>query len=291
MPVIGVGRDKLFQRLGDEFTCFGAAHAALRTSTRYRRVTWYRSGACLAGESQMDEAEKKFDELCFQYGIELDDVVCCRRQLHLLAKPRHTSCGLAALCIESIAQAIVRRACILTRRGCALHVHVSCTLELMMHLVRHLRLDMRAQTSEEEMVRKEHGTASAATANLSKEVIYKIDIPANRYDMLCLEGIARALNVFRGVSMPPRYTLADMRGKQPQQLVVERETALIRPFVVSAVLRGVTFDQSNYASFIDLQDKLHQNLCRQRSLVAIGTHNLDTLQVLPSDGYESVLKF
>jgi phenylalanyl-tRNA synthetase beta chain len=26
-----------------------------------------------------------------------------------------------------------------------------------------------------------------------------------------------------------------------------------------------------------LQDKLHQNICRRRQLVAIGTHDLDTL--------------
>jgi len=28
---------------------------------------------------------------------------------------------------------------------------------------------------------------------------------------------------------------------------------------------------------MDLQDKLHQNICRRRQLVAIGTHDLDTL--------------
>lgn len=44
------------------------------------------------------------------------------------------------------------------------------------------------------------------------------------------------------------------------------------------MLRDVTFNQSRYASFIDLQDKLHQNICRKRSLVAIGTHDLDTIQ-------------
>ena len=36
--------------------------------------------------------------------------------------------------------------------------------------------------------------------------------------------------------------------------------------------------QTSYDSFIDLQDKLHHNLCRRRSLVAIGTHDFDTLQ-------------
>ncbi|XP_024008694.1 phenylalanine--tRNA ligase beta subunit, cytoplasmic isoform X2 [Eutrema salsugineum] len=59
---------------------------------------------------------------------------------------------------------------------------------------------------------------------------------------------------------------------------VKSETSQIRPFVVCAVLRGVTFDEARYNSFIDLQDKLHQNICRRRSLVAIGTHDLDTLQ-------------
>lgn len=29
---------------------------------------------------------------------------------------------------------------------------------------------------------------------------------------------------------------------------------------------------------MDLQDKLHQNICRRRQLVAIGTHDLDTLK-------------
>lgn len=38
------------------------------------------------------------------------------------------------------------------------------------------------------------------------------------------------------------------------------------------------FTQARYESFIALQDKLHQNLARQRTLVAIGTHDLDTLQ-------------
>lgn len=38
------------------------------------------------------------------------------------------------------------------------------------------------------------------------------------------------------------------------------------------------FLQDSYNSFIDLQDKLHHNLCRRRSLVAIGTHDFDTLQ-------------
>jgi phenylalanyl-tRNA synthetase beta chain len=39
-----------------------------------------------------------------------------------------------------------------------------------------------------------------------------------------------------------------------------------------------SFTPASYQSFIDLQDKLHANLCRQRKLVAIGTHDLDTIE-------------
>merc|ERR1712054_693822 len=52
---------------------------------------------------------------------------------------------------------------------------------------------------------------------------------------------------------------------------------MIRPFVVAAILRNISFDKQRYKSFIDLQERLHQNLCRKRTLVAIGTHDLDTL--------------
>ena len=60
------------------------------------------------------------------------------------------------------------------------------------------------------MLRKEHGGQESNDA--SDEVLYKIDIPANRYDMLCLEGIARALNIFNRRIPVPQYRLADLRG-------------------------------------------------------------------------------
>jgi phenylalanyl-tRNA synthetase beta chain len=60
-------------------------------------------------------------------------------------------------------------------------------------------------------------------------------------------------------------------------MTVKPSTYPLRPFVVCAVLRGVRLDASRYASLIDLQDKLHQNICRKRTLVAIGTHDLATL--------------
>ncbi|KAL1893220.1 phenylalanine--tRNA ligase subunit beta [Ceratocystis pirilliformis] len=106
----------------------------------------------------------------------------------------------------------------------------------------------------------------------------KIEMPANRYDLLCFEGIARNLNIFLGNTTYPQYRLVEPANGKMIELRVSESTAEIRPLLAGAVLRNVTFTQASYDSFIALQDKLHQNLARQRTLVSIGTHDLDTVE-------------
>ena len=114
------------------------------------------------------------------------------------------------------------------------------------------------------------------------------------YDLLCLEGLSRALRVFLypETDKPPQYLAREPVSGPRERLVIKPEvrsfphfatvwftdppdsnhvlsgvhaamqTAAIRPFAVAAILRNVTFDSTSYQSFIDLQEKLHQNLCR-----------------------------
>ena len=174
MPTVNLNRDELFARLGKTYT------------------------------------EDEFDELCFEFGIELDEV-----------------------------------------------------------------------TSESAMKSKflgQDGDKTSANADESDDVIYKIDIPANRYDLLCLEGISRALNVFRGTTPTPTFRAREPSSGTRERMTVKPSAMLVRPFVVCAVLRGLKFTKERYESFIDLQDKLHQNICRRRSLVAIGTHDLGKIK-------------
>jgi len=107
---------------------------------------------------------------------------------------------------------------------------------------------------------------------------YKIEVGANRYDLLCLEGISRAINIYLGKCQSPKYSLSATPQNQQQKIIVKPSTAQIRPFVVGAVLRNVTFTPAVYDSFIALQDKLHQNIARKRTLVAIGTHDLSKIK-------------
>uniref|UniRef100_A0A8D0GAC2 Phenylalanine--tRNA ligase beta subunit n=1 Tax=Sphenodon punctatus TaxID=8508 RepID=A0A8D0GAC2_SPHPU len=136
-------------------------------------------------------------------------------------------------------------------------------------------LELDEITSEKDIISKEQGDVKAEGA--SDVVLYKIDVPANRYDLLCLEGLVRGLQVFKERIKAPRYKRIMPDNAEIQRLILTEETAQVRPHAVAAVLRNITFVKNRYDSLIDLQEKLHQNICRKRTLVAIGTHDLDTV--------------
>lgn len=69
MPVVGVNRDKLFAALGQTFS-------KLSTLTMMPISSFHWSNLYVSNIiHSYNAAEKEFEELCFEYGIELDDVV------------------------------------------------------------------------------------------------------------------------------------------------------------------------------------------------------------------------
>ena len=150
MPTVNLKRDDLFQKLGKTFT------------------------------------EEEFDELCFDFGIELDEVTTEREMSSKFLGVKDT---------------------------------------------------------------KEGGDGGGKEEEENDAVIYKIDIPANRYDLLCLEGIARALNIFRGQRSTPVFrTVEPENGQERLRVKVNKTVSLVRPFIVCAVLRNVTFTKERYNS-------------------------------------------
>lgn len=131
-------------------------------------------------------------------------------------------------------------------------------------------------TSERQMAAQELGKDNENLKSLSDEVLYKIEVGANRYDLLCLEGLAQALRIFLGKEKPTKFTLT--QPLNVEKFYIDSSVKDIRPFACSAILRNITFTEETLKSFIDLQDKLHQNICRQRTLVTMGTHDLDTVK-------------
>lgn len=126
--------------------------------------------------------------------------------------------------------------------------------------------------------------AISAGVEVDEQVMYKIEVPANRYDLLCIEGLAQALRVFVGLDHSlPSYCLS---GEPVHTMTVHADVEKVRPYVYCAILRDLQMTKDVYQSLIDLQEKLHQNICRRRTLVAIGTHDLDMLT--PPFSYEAL---
>lgn len=133
-------------------------------------------------------------------------------------------------------------------------------------------IELDEVTSEKEMALK--ADKAVTDGKESDDIIYKIDIPANRYDLLCLEGLVVALKIFTNKLAPPDFKITDSM----MEFFVDEHATQARPILLAAVVRNVTFNLDIYNSFIELQEKIHQNIGRKRSLVSIGTHDLDTIQ-------------
>ena len=87
----------------------------------------------------------------------------------------------------------------------------------------------------------------------SPDIKYKIEVPANRYDLLCLEGIAQALKCYLHPHPEP-LPLAQLSNSPPtRKIIVTSETKDVRPFVVGAILRNIDLTaESVYGSFMQL---------------------------------------
>ena len=130
-------------------------------------------------------------------------------------------------------------------------------------------------TSEQEMKKNEQNKEDI---NLSTEVLNKIEVAANRYDLLCLEGLALALRIFLEKQKMPDIKPINVLPENERQLIVYDSVNDVRPIGLCAILRDINFTDEMLKSFMDLQDKLHNNICRGRKLVSMGTHDLDTVK-------------
>ena len=130
-------------------------------------------------------------------------------------------------------------------------------------------------TSEKEMYQTETKKEGEL---LSDDILYKIEVGANRYDLLCLEGLALALRVFLEKQKMPDFKAINILPEEERQLIVYDSVNEVRPIGLSAILRDINFTDETLKGFMDLQDKLHNNICRGRKLVSMGTHDLDTVK-------------
>ncbi|MGB2826337.1 MAG: phenylalanine--tRNA ligase subunit beta [Thermoplasmata archaeon] len=97
----------------------------------------------------------------------------------------------------------------------------------------------------------------------------------DRPDLYSVEGIARALRSFLGDGGDQREYHAD-----PSDVTIEVDSSVddVRPFIWSAIVEDLTIDDPLIRSMMDLQEKLHLTLGRNRRKVAIGIHDMSSVE-------------
>ncbi|HZD43954.1 MAG TPA: phenylalanine--tRNA ligase subunit beta, partial [Methanomicrobiales archaeon] len=96
----------------------------------------------------------------------------------------------------------------------------------------------------------------------------------NRPDLYSTEGVAHAMRGFLGIETGlTRYDV------EPSGVTFLRDPNIlpIRPFLGSAVIRGVNLDGPAIESLMSLQEALHWAIGRGRGKMAIGVHDLDRI--------------
>jgi phenylalanyl-tRNA synthetase beta chain len=90
---------------------------------------------------------------------------------------------------------------------------------------------------------------------------------SNRPDIWAVEGIARALRGYLGVGRARGIKVA---GKSDLKVVIDKRVKPIRPFISTAIVKGLQPTDEALKSWINLQEKLDQTYGRKRKRASIG---------------------
>lgn len=101
----------------------------------------------------------------------------------------------------------------------------------------------------------------------------KIDITAERSDLLSEVGFLRALKTFLEIEPVKEY-----KAKPSEYILnIKNSVKKVRPYSVCAVVKNLNLNEEKLKQIIWAQEKLHQTIGRKRSVAAIGIYPLDKI--------------
>lgn len=108
-----------------------------------------------------------------------------------------------------------------------------------------------------------------------KDPELKIEITAEKTDMVSAVGVARAVKYYRGIARGvPKYDLKVGKNK----VIVENSVSKVRPRTVCVILRGLEMTQELLDEMIEIQEKVHDSFGRHRKKVSIGIYPCDDFE-------------
>jgi len=105
--------------------------------------------------------------------------------------------------------------------------------------------------------------------------IIKIEITAERIDLISAEGLARAINSYLGLIQGYEDVSVE---KSDYEHVVEESVKKVRGFTRSFVVKGLSLTEDSVKTLMQVQEKIHETYGRKRKKVAIGVYDLNLLK-------------
>ncbi len=98
---------------------------------------------------------------------------------------------------------------------------------------------------------------------------------SNRPDIWSVEGIARALGNYLGIRRAREIRVA---GRSSLKVVIDKRVKQIRPFISTAIVKGLRPNEEALKGWISLQEKLDQTYGRKRKRASIGFYQADLIE-------------
>ena len=106
----------------------------------------------------------------------------------------------------------------------------------------------------------------------------EIEIFPNRPDLLSFQGYIKSFLSFLGKNPGLRnYKLN--KPLKDYDVVVDSSLLKIRPYTACAIVKNLKFDDERIKEVIDIQEKIHRTLGRNRKKIAIGIYPLEKIKL------------
>lgn len=109
----------------------------------------------------------------------------------------------------------------------------------------------------------------------SEEV--ELEIYPNRPDLLSLQGYLRSFLSFIGKKKPKEYKIN--KPEKNFEVIIDKSVKDVRPFTACCIVKNLKFNNEKIKEIIDIQEKIHNTLGRNRKKIAIGIYPLEKIKL------------
>ncbi len=112
--------------------------------------------------------------------------------------------------------------------------------------------------------------------NLNKEEV-ELEIFPDRPDLLSFQGYLRSFKSFLGKGKERKYKIK--KARKNYKVEIDKSVKHVRPFTACCIVKNLKFDNEKIKEIIDVQEKIHSTLGRNRRKVAIGIYPLENIKL------------